>query len=65
MWFFEFFMIWGVPLGSLWASFSLLFVKILIFFEKGGTPDFERQYNVFATFWRSGPPRKAPKGEKT
>ena len=68
MWFFAFFMIWGVPLGSLWASFSLLFVKILIFLKKVVPPILNDSTVFLLHFGGPGPPgrhQKVKKHEKT
>ena len=54
----------GCLLGSLWGSFSTLFVKTFIFLGKVATLDFERQYSVLRVFSWSGPPGKQENEKK-
>ena len=58
--FWKFWRVWEVILGSFWFPFS----EIIGLGGKGGTFDFERQYSVLATFWRFGAPRKVVKFDK-
>ena len=57
-------MIWGAPLGSLWASFSLLFVKILIFLKKVVPPILNDSTVFLLHFGGPGPPGRHQKVKK-